>query len=704
MNDAVENDYLSVDPEEPNLPELKADYDLSFNSDRYNSMGKLDDIRFARWSGQTDDGKKHDQDGLQAFPWEGASDCRENLVDEVSNFQGDILLAAFNRAEVKVEGVEVSDIEGAGARQTLFRWLKNNAMFGSIQTEAELLAQYASQYGYGILHSRYVQKNCLRLEEVTFAGLEALAQSLAEVGDTSLIQSLPADVQNKEADDQTAEILLQVFPFLKKRRALQVVRDLRETGRAEFPRPYVSVSRPEIIALKPMVDVVFPPETTELKDARVIFRRVWMTETELRAMRVSEGWDEDWIEEAIKHAGKTYSPIEDISGSAGSGDMFISGGDFTRKDNLIEVVYAYAKRLNEDDIPGVYCTIFHPMVVGADGDEELYAKHELLDYSHGEYPFIEYRNEVIDRRVQESRSVGDIASTWQNEIKVQHDSIFDNTSLGTVPPILVHTEDAINHVFGPGVKVPVRPGREPKYMSPPPFPNQAALVLEMVEKKVNRYFGRTNKGEDPTPAQLKQERAVNRWLHAWTMAFSQCIQLFIQYAPDGMYERITGTTKGMDLSQNYDYLMKMDPRDLDAQYVQEKYKALANFIIPLDQGAVIDRTKLVKMGLQSIDPTLADELVMDNQTAMQKVMEEVDNNLMRIALGNEAMYTENDPAAQMKLQVVEQRMQANQKYQQMMAQDESFQALLQNYVKNLQMSISQQQNKQIGRTGVEPMQ
>jgi hypothetical protein len=35
--------------------------------------------------------------------------------------------------------------------------------------------------------------------------------------------------------------------------------------------------------------------------------------------------------------------------------------------------------------------------------------------------------------------------------------------------------------------------------------------------------------------------------------------------------------------------------------------------------------------------------------------------------------------------------------------DKHFRALLDNYVKNLQMSVSQQQNKQIGRTGVTPV-
>jgi len=73
-------------------------------------------------------------------------------------------------------------------------------------------------------------------------------------------------------------------------------------------------------------------------------------------------------------------------------------------------------------------------------------------------------------------------------------------------------------------------------------------------------------------------------------------------------------------------------------------------------------------------------------------------------LGNEALYTENDPTAAMKLQYTEQIIKANPKAQQAAQGDPQFKQLLENYVKNLQMSQSQQQNKQIGRIGVAPVQ
>jgi hypothetical protein len=72
-------------------------------------------------------------------------------------------------------------------------------------------------------------------------------------------------------------------------------------------------------------------------------------------------------------------------------------------------------------------------------------------------------------------------------------------------------------------------------------------------------------------------------------------------------------------------------------------------------------------------------------------------------LGNEALYQENDPAAQTKLQYAQQVMQSNPKAQAALQQDETFKALFENYVKSLQMSVMQQQNAQVGRIGVTPV-
>ena len=71
-------------------------------------------------------------------------------------------------------------------------------------------------------------------------------------------------------------------------------------------------------------------------------------------------------------------------------------------------------------------------------------------------------------------------------------------------------------------------------------------------------------------------------------------------------------------------------------------------------------------------------------------------------LGNEALYTEMDPAASSKLQFAQDILQKNPKAQQALNSDRIFQILFQNYTKQLQFSIDQEKNKQIGRIGVSP--
>ena len=61
------------------------------------------------------------------------------------------------------------------------------------------------------------------------------------------------------------------------------------------------------------------------------------------------------------------------------------------------------------------------------------------------------------------------------------------------------------------------------------------------------------------------------------------------------------------------------------------------------------------------------------------------------------------PTAAMKMQFMQQIVQGNPKYQEALQGDERFQALLENYGKNLQQSVTQEQNKMIGRIGVQPV-
>jgi hypothetical protein len=175
--------------------------------------------------------------------------------------------------------------------------------------------------------------------------------------------------------------------------------------------------------------------------------------------------------------------------------------------------------------------------------------------------------------------------------------------------------------------------------------------------------------------------------------------------PEEQIVRITNTPlkQGLsDIHSQYDFNVRFDVRDTDPEFVQKKLEAIIKTVIPLDSSGIIDRNKLVKLVIESISPDAARELVIDQTSASQKLYKDVVSDIGMMMLGNEATYVEQDPAASSKLQFAQDILQKNPKAQQALQGDQIFQILFQNYMKQLQFSIDQEKNKQIGRVGVSP--
>ena len=367
------------------------------------------------------------------------------------------------------------------------------------------------------------------------------------------------------------------------------------------------------------------------------------------------------------------------------------------RENLIEVVYAYQKAVDQDGVPGVFYTVFSPQV----GDKWGY--FEGLEYAHGQYPFVVWRSEMVYRQITESRGVPEICATWQHEVKAQRDSIFDYTSLATLPPIEVPKTRGGNLKIGPAVQVPVLRRGEIGFLQPPARePGVAFNLIEAVMAQTDRYFGRPTEKVAPAVTQMRQQRLINNWLHGWTEAFRQVLALTLQYVGPTEVMRITASQTQLPPDvQDFDVMLKFDIRELSTDLVTEKLKAISTLVLPLDTAGVIDRAKLISVALRAIDPTLATELVMQQGPAAQKMFGETNDEIALMSLGNPPQLRENDPTAAMRLQFSQQVLQANPKYQAQLQQDPLFQANLQKYIENLQFSVQQQQNAVTGRLGVQ---
>lgn len=693
-------DSLAIASDVPPIADLLSEYNRSMvNSSQGNLVTKFDNIRFARWAGQTDDGKKHSEnrpEGSPAWPFEGASDVRNRLIDSSCNELSALLVTAFQRATIRASGVDLTDAQLGGVATNLLHWIRDAKMPQELRKEAELGAQYALQYGWSAFFVGWKQTISKRTQEITAQELFELANQ----AQGSVLGELPQLIV--DAPDQAAAILQTAIPDLSMREAKRMVKEMADTGVASYDEEYVSRNLPEIVALKPWDEIIFPPETADLQRSRVIYRRTWMSEVELREKITTEGWNPNWVEKALQQLGKS-STFYNINLLPTTTMLVYNGVNYM---NMVEVVYAYTKSM-DGNAPAIYYTVFCPQAASnLKDDTDSWAIHERLDYAHGEYPFVEFRREQLRRAVVDTRGIPELALTDQDEIKAQHDSIRDHTAFSTLPPIkVVKRIGSINKV-GPGVQLPVVSPTDYTFMDPPARePMTAFRLIDRVEANHAAYFGTSNPNVPPIKTQMLQQLLVNSWLLTWRSVFRQMFSLCCQYMTPEEIAKITGGQLPQSLSEihnEFDLNVRFDVMDMDKEYITQKIDFLTK-VAQLDTGGVLNRTRLTEMMIQAIAPEMASELIVNQQQASAQMFKDVQSDIGMMLLGNEALYQENDPAAQTKLQYAQQVLQANPKAQAALQQDENFKALFQNYVKSLQMSVMQQQNAVIGRIGVTPV-
>jgi hypothetical protein len=692
-----DKDPLAVAGSTPDIGDLLDEYNRSMvNSSQGNLATKFDNIRFCRWSGQTDDGKKWSkwrEEGNPAWPFEGASDVRLRLVDATCNELSALLVTAYQRADINTQAANLQDLPLSTIANTLMHWVRDNKMANELRKEAELAAQYALQYGWTAFYVGWEQHISKRPQSISMEQIMGLAQ---QAGSEQLAQ-LPMLIV--EQPDVAASIV-QAAIGADLSECKRMVKELAETGETSYDEEYVSRNLPTVQALKPWDEIIFPPETADLQRSRVIFRRTWMSEVELREKITTDGWDPNWVERALQQIGKS-STLYNINLLPTTTMLVYNGVNYN---NMVEVVYAYQKSL-DGKAPCIYYTVFCPQAASnRREDDASWAIYEKLDYAHGEYPFVEFRREQLRRAIADSRGIPELAMTDQDEIKAQHDSIRDYTAFATLPPIkVVKRIGAINKV-GPGVQLPVTQRDDYTWMEPPARePSTAFNLIKSVEMRHCAYFGVSHELVNPVRTQTLQQLLVNNWLMSWRGVFRQVFALCSQFLSP---EEIAAITGGFQIPQNlsaihneFDINIRFDVNDMNPDYIDKKIQFLQT-ISQMDAGGAIDKNALTKMMLQAVAPEVANQLIVNQAQASQQMYKDVQNDIGNMLLGNEAIYSENDPAAQTKMQFVQDIMSKNPKAQAALQQDENFKALFDNYVKNIQMSLMQQQNAQIGRLGV----
>lgn len=648
------------------------------------------EVRHALWNGQHPDGRKYSKTlGRAAFPWDGASDARVRLADQICNENVSLLLGAFFRSKIQLQPVESSDYAAKAAAETAVRWMLFQHCGDDLRREVELCAQLQEQYGMSVMGIFWRRTTRTEEKTVTLDDLNAL---LAETGNP-LIQILLEAVMDPLQEEDAKSMLGELLGAAAGK--VSVVRDLRNEGAATYENPYIFENRPEFVALEPWEDVFFPAQTSDLQRARFIAWRELVTEPELRERIVTDGYSEEFVEEALKHKGSYRRPIRNYYRQE------MISLDMER--DMIEVWHYYAKESNPDQTTRVHYCVLHDSV------PEVVGRSEILPYHHGDYPFVEFARERISRNLLESRGVPEIIESQQQEIKTQRDYRSDRSAIAVLPPVRVPANRGkLNLIFGPGAQVPERRPNEFGWMDPPRFDSGTIEIEASTRRDVDEYFGRFSQNVPGPLTMLLQQTAVDRWLRSCKAMVAQAFALMQQYLTDTEIMRVTGAMpRPFQITREaiqgkYDLVAEFDVRDLDADHLGKKLEYIAKVAVPLDVAGVIDRANLVNVIIGAVDPSLAQMIVRSTEAATAAEAEDEQLALTKIAAGIEPPLPEQGVNPQLRLQVLQGSLQANPALQQRYAQDEIYKAMVDARSQALQFQMQQIQNAQIGRVGAVP--
>ena len=718
---------------------------------RFGSLAWLDQVRDCNGPGDSLDGRKHDIPGDPqgaAFPWNLSSNCKPFVCDDAINELAARDLTAFWRSMIQ-RGAGES--EEAGYAVALVEHLVFGPMMARLDKEVELSTQHRHSRGWCLLAPRWRQEFGLKRFTLKLDLLNALS---AQAPPESPLFGLVSAILDPTQEDLALEKLRQWYdayvqaslpekfrdraPKLSDARIRKVIKALRAEGVAETPIPYLCRNEPEIVALEPWREVFIPPENNDAQD--LVFHVEPITQASLEGRVLGEGYDAEWVTEAAKFAGESGAnsiTVRDTpAGLAGlnAGTSNFSGGLGNGDTGLINLVHAVYKAVDEDGVPGAYCTTFHVNVGKDSRGRDRIAKHEMVDTIAGELPYIELVLEWRNRAVTSSRSVQEMVATQQKLIKDVLDQIIDRSSVTISPPANCYTS-VLDYKFGPGAKNYVKKDREPSFMQMPSGQGLAdgVAVHNIVRKTVDNRFGLMSEDVPPSRMQTAQEKSVRRFLIAWTRAFQQVLCLYQTHGDDKEFAKITGAPEGWleerrtepgVLSSIFDF----DVRELDAEMFREQVKAMNTVVLPNDVLGVIERGQYAAwMARGIVGPRVARSFLRTLPDASGALKDKAELQVLKMFAGTPpALIDKDDPTAASLLQYTKQNVMQNPNYlkalndealvalagpqaQQLAQQlqprqpNEIFSGLLVTWLKNLQfIGVTQQQNKQIGRTGVAP--
>jgi hypothetical protein len=596
-----------------------------------------------------------------------------NVIGERIDAFVSILDQALTRSHIKAFPTSTASIPRAALVSSFLKWMKSSYI-PDFKNQMELGANYLLEKGIMVTYVGWKREKRTFLQEVS---LEELAQASPEMAEMII---------NGVDDEMLVDMIVQAFPNMNAKRVNKFLREIRKMGRASIPVPRLSVNCPFVQSCAPDGEVLFPSYVIDPQSAPYVFWRTFVTAQELEKKVATEGWDEEWVRKAI----------EDLRGK----DSYYLDGQKAKRftnlpiandDDLVMLVYAYQRLIDEDGAEGIYCTVFNPNVDG-------YAKTELLN-GYDDYPFVTTRLSYNQNRMYEVQTFSDILRGSQLQIKTERDSRIDRASLATLPP-LMHPAGRPPSDWGPGRRVPYRRLGEIAFGPIPPADNGSMEIEVSMNAQADRAVGL----DLSSPiSSVRQQFYVNKYLDHVKDVLGLAWKLFQRMGPDEIFFQVTGNpnpqtmTKGSP-DENYSFSVSFDSLSADPDNAESRMKQIGS-LVQFDRNGRIDMDKFLEFAAMSIDPVFGDYVLQPAEEATAKVQKQVTDDLAKIYAGIEMPAQPN--GAQIAMQMLQAYVQQPDVAQRAQ-NDEAFGGRLQKYAEQYQFQMQLSQNAEIGRIGTAP--
>jgi hypothetical protein len=668
----------------PDLQRIKTEIQQAF-ADTNIYAGRMAQVRnwwMCEWPNQTVDGRRWAPEGTKdvIFPWNGCSDSRLRIVSTIIQEHVTLALAAFWSSKKQAKSIRpfVSGRE-TGVTQKMLDWRVGTQMKRELIRELPNALNWRFGGGLSFIKIEWEQMRELAYVPITMDMIQEITSALG-LGDV-VDKLLDPD---KTYDKELVQVMQKLSPVLPVSEARTVLNELRANGQSQLPVTSLRVNKPKWTAKRPIIDVLFPSETCDIQQTRFTCERELVSETELTDRIVTDGYDADFVTEALEHKGvfSSWWP------------MSFPHHNVNSNRDLVELNHFLSWRLH-NGTPCLYRTVFNESTVA----DNLVALHRKFEYDHGQIPLVALRRSYTYKPLLSSIGIAEEAYTDELDIKKQQDGLNDRTDLIHQPPMIVPTlrAQAVQNNYGPrAIMTSMRP--EGIVWPPlPPMDQTPVIVMQMVMQRLDRRYAIIGGDVDPEIKALRRQQLSTEVLGEFELCLEQTLQLMQQFESDEDIKRVAGgepwnyTQK--DIQGQYEISAAVDINMIDIERAGQKLDMLAK-MLPFKQGGGV----VFKAAAQIVDPDLADAMAEDEMSPMAQERETNDeyNAIAQIMAGIEPRQnlTANP---QFRLQIIQQ-IASQPQFMGEIQQKPASQKMLETRVNAYKAQIQQfTENPQIGR-------